>query len=198
MKQTQQEDTESHDKSKVREMLVASSLNEFPFELIRRLRKFPHFVKTSGVWFAHLCAYRNADHIHGRDAALVWDVVQSPTYSVLRDTMYNLMRNDGPEIDEDVTDTVSSIYRIEGDSLDPRKVIYEMMIALEEKGMLQIERPQVECLACGADVPIGVDYCEDCRKDQKLAVLKAMEGNKPPPLISSTQPKRSGMHIHKE
>lgn len=198
VKQTQSDDTETKDNSKVKEMLVASSLDEFPFELIRRLRKFPHFVKTSGVWFAHLCAYCNANHIHGGDGATVLDVVQSPTYTVLRDTMFDLMRNDGPEIDEDVTDTVSSLYRIEEASLDPRNIIYEMMIALEEKGMLQIERLQVECLACGADVPIGVEYCEDCRKDQKLAVMKAMQGNKPPPLISSSQPKRSGMHIHKE
>ncbi|MDP8243855.1 MAG: hypothetical protein P9L94_07220 [Candidatus Hinthialibacter antarcticus] len=193
-----QEKKDESSNSKTREMMVASSLDEFPLELIRRMRKYPHLVKTSGVWFAHLCAYCNANYMHGGDGVGIGEIVQSPTYGVLRDTLFGLMKKEGPAIDEDAIDTVLSIYKIEHASMDGRQVVKEMMLSLEKRGLIQIERPQGECIACGAEVPIGVEFCEDCRKDQKLAVMKAMQGAKPPSLLSPSQPKRSGMHVRKE
>ncbi len=193
-----QEKKDEASKTSTRELMVASSLDEFPVELIRRMRKYPHLVKTSGMWFAHLCAYCNADYLHGEEGAGVQQVIESPTYSILRDTLYALMKPDGADLDDDVTDTVFSIYKISSAQTDARQVIYEMMLSLEKKGLIQIDRPKDECIACGAEVAVGVEYCEDCRKDPKMAVMKAMQGNKPPSLLPQDEPKRSGMHARKE
>lgn len=184
--------------SKTRELMVASCLDEFPFELIRRMRRYPHLAKTGGVWFAHLCAYCNANDLHGGDEVGTEQVIQTPTYGILRQTLFDLMKNDGPDFDDDLTDTVLSLYKNDNAPMDAKRVIFDMMLSLEKRGLIQIERPKDECIACGGEVPVGVEYCDECRQDQKLAVIKAMQGKKPPSLLPQSSQKRSGMHIHKE
>lgn len=191
--------TEENQKNNTREMMVAASLDRFPGELIERIRKYPHLAKTAGVWFAHLCAYLNAKYIHGSDLSPK-ELGETPTYLALRGQLFRLMAKDGDELNEEALDMLFDIYCIPNASLDARSVIFQNMLSLERRQLLQIERPMDECKACGGEVPLGIDFCEDCRKDEKLAMMKAIENQHVVSLLNPVQPtlrKTRGMHTRK-
>ncbi|MBI1390692.1 MAG: hypothetical protein GC154_19860 [bacterium] len=184
---------------KVREMLVTAVLDRFPIELAGHIRKFPPLLKKPGVWFAHLCAYCNARYLHWAPGKMAYDMLSTPTYQIVRDQVFHLLKYDGPELDGDAADLLDGVFRIPAANLEPRGVIYQMILSLEERKLLEIDRPKIACKNCGAETPIGSDLCVECRKDEKISLYHAMNSAAPPPLIAPMDAgkKRSGMHARK-
>lgn len=158
----------------VRELSLEYCIAEFPFELAVLTNRFEVILASAGVWFSHMVAYLNTLHIQAKAYIDLNEVLNDPSYLVVREQVYRYLQ-DGFELeDTDTQEMVESLYFIPGSRRDPYHVIEAMIQQLEEEEKIVIEWPQSRCMGCGKEIRVGTRYCEECRQDDQIASREAI------------------------
>ncbi len=187
---------------KPREVAISELLDEFPFTLAKRIRKFNKLLKTEGVWFAHLVAYTMVKELRKDKDFPPLKLMHDEIYSMVRDQMYEFLRTFKEPVDEETRETVMNFYSIPSAELDARKVIHQMINELEREGKIKIDRGKSLCSKCGDEIDAPKTMCETCEEEEKLNARMTISSAEMPPLSAGEKEKPSplrhgGMHVRK-
>ncbi len=188
------------EKEAVQEMELFNVINKFPYNFAARCQRYNKALKSEGVWFAHMVAYRFIDTMRAEKNLSPPMIVCDPMYQIVRDQVYDFLQNPAPDKDE--CEAFENVYNIPESRDDGAAVIHSMIEELERIKRLTIARSKTKCQGCGKELTTGKTKCDDCLKDEALDNRRSIASGVPAPLTQpqtdggSVASRPSGMHIH--
>jgi hypothetical protein len=168
----------------IREVAIARVLEEFPFKLAERTRRFEKALLSEGVWFAHVVAYCMIKHLRRDKDLTPEELIREEMYLMPRDQFFEFLSKPIRAIDEAKMEMTMGFYFIPQSALDARRIVFLMLLELERSGRLKIVRPKTNCVKCGVELQGNEYICAQCRDAEIEETRNAILSNIPPPIKS--------------
>lgn len=159
-----------------REVAIGRCISGFPGMLREQCLRYKIVMESTGIWFAHTMAYTNVNHLKRNLDLFVDEIVRLPEYRTILQQVMQYLTTKALHFTPEMETTIQDLMRIANAEMDVQRVLYKMLLKLEEEERIRIEFPKTLCLGCGTKIKMNQGLCPECQKDEsirkRLSILK--------------------------